>query len=555
MRKYGVAALLLAAVAAIAWLLWPRGDRPEAPRAGAGQTGESGASGVEAAATRIGTAIAARPFQEPESRAETAAANRPALEIEVLRDDGSPAAGARVFVYRGATVFGSLPCDASGTARLPAPSGEGDVLVDLDGWPLHHETLSLDPGRRRVRLLAGAAIAGSVEVDGKRPVEPIELSLRWVERGEWMGQLPPKIHGHLSNDGRRQILRARTAADGTFRFLGLSEGWSGALSSGGWAGDYVMEGVPGRTQDNEDSFLPVTAPSEGVLLKLHRWPVVSGRIVAARTRAPVPKAVLQCGIYSDSGDSIGRNFQADEAGRFRFSLSVWRPVKLTIDVQDAAGLGGTHFERSGDFARDVDLGDLELGGSGQVAFVVTDAASRPVAHAVGATWPPAKWPKRNVVSAPTDAEGKSAIGIDEGGGFRVVAVGFEAAEVAVPAIPAEPVSVTLRKGTRLDIRLTSPSGRPPPGLTVKVKIARPWFDADTRWPEDALEAARARRPFPARSWASTASRGGSSRTAKAASFCRGSSRASRSRSRSGTSCWRSSRPTSSLSRTENRAST
>ena len=165
------------AAAVVVWLLLPSGGSRCGARGrrarsrGAGPVAGHSAT-LGAPATR---AIAPTPFSEsePVEGADRAAAL--SLEIEVITPEGGPAANARLALVREEKLLGVGTTNAAGVAALQAGEGEAQLSVVSEGAGIQRTTVSIEPGRRRVKLPPGAAITGRIEIRGPPPLEPIEI--------------------------------------------------------------------------------------------------------------------------------------------------------------------------------------------------------------------------------------------------------------------------------------------------------------------------------------------------------------------------------------------
>src|SRR5690349_8278126 len=160
-------------------------------------------------------------------------ADREHIRVHVVDPDGTPVAGAELAVFRGESVLESATTDAGGVAHLKA--GEGPALYALlaPGWALERGELDLAAPERTLVLADRFSIAGVAVVDGAPPKRRMELAL---DAG--IPALPTEVFNALGGARRGRLsMLARTAADGTFAFRGLSRDESGTLH---WEEPYFL---------------------------------------------------------------------------------------------------------------------------------------------------------------------------------------------------------------------------------------------------------------------------------------------------------------------------
>jgi len=431
---------------------------------------------------------------EPEEPAQEAAA-RESIPVEVagpsgcvyvVRDpDERPVVDAPFVLFEPGNVLLAGRTDQRGEIGHEE-SGEGAaglLVLAPDSAPQILEAPRAQ-GRHELALERGAVISGHVVVDGRAPVEPIELTaicdrpLLAIEDALGLTWEEAQL-----DDRSATRIESGTRADGAFRFYGLAADWSGVLR------------VPRRyrladrslSADPWGTSLALERPVEGLLVELTRPLRILGRVVQVEGGDPVPDAfVYPKLVYAD--ESTNRQWlddvRADEEGRFALvlenphvrgeSLTVCPPghqVERVVPIEPR------------DLSEDWDLGDIPLRvphGSLELALLVQDRAGEPIQGAVATTMDASSRP-----SAPTGEDGRTVLeGLAEGPTLiRALAIGYEIAEVpAVVAPEGGELVVTLRRGTLLRLRFLAPDGRVMRSVRCAITTSEYPFRRKITWP-------------------------------------------------------------------------
>jgi len=505
-------ALVSIALLAAAVFLWSRGgDEPNARERGASAAPESSASqGGEDPANadlRATDPFTADPGAAQERDREAAlpreAASPGELGLAFVDPDGAAIEGATWLAFRGGALLARGTSDAAGHAEIShdalgaAANVNGEPAAELaaraSGFaPVRRALDALEPGvdgRRVVTLGAGAEISGTMRVDGGEPSERVLLSLGGEIALIDAEGLPPEARGPILR-GRPVAdgLTVRVEPDGSFRFRGLPEGWSGDLSWGSShafasaepaslarpvAGGVALDASAAAPAGGEPiRAVRVAAPLVGLELELTTLPYLFGRIADPETgEAPDERASVRVRV---GGSSRGTSAQDD--GSFRFTYPRGLPSRVDVDV--SAGASSAVARTSIEIppgARRYDCGVLFLPTSIEVSYRVVDEAGEPIADARVEPVPGS-----DAIFQEVAPEGVGVLNVPlRTRAIRAIAVGYAATEAPLP--PAgETLVIELVRGATLVVTLPEGSfgrsGDDATGARVFVTADEPPFE-------------------------------------------------------------------------------
>jgi RNA polymerase sigma-70 factor (ECF subfamily) len=481
-----IAAAVLAAASIFAVEVGLRGTSPDGTVTGEGETPAPARAG---AATSEAASLSRRPRRADRAPSESGAEKdegSPAPgamgEVAVLveRDD-APLADVLVVVHDHAAQVASGRTGADGRARLalPAPrlaGGLGLVLVPRDGAP---GTAIVESDREtRVSLGSRARVEGIVRVDGVAPGEPLALTLRWRAPRFDTAVAPQPVWDALAKDGvtPASITVACDAAGG-FAFLApMDEALDLEIDEHLQWTDYAAQ--TGRLR----------APRTGLVLDAVRLPSLRGRVVDADGRTPLPGAELQLTIDEDGAGegSMSCVRSAGAEGRFDVPFPGPRSRLLALSVSGPDGRGERTVELPATIPQRWDAGDVPIGRTRRVEFVVTGEGGAPVEAAVAYAETASGSP-----SVASDAEGCGSVLLPlTPCRIRVAAPGFDVAVADVPAGATEPVRVSLVHGRQLVVTVPPAYGE----MNVRVESDTAMFTGPDGQFDSAF--AHAQSPFP-----------------------------------------------------------
>jgi protocatechuate 3,4-dioxygenase beta subunit len=219
-------------------------------------------------------------------------------------------------------LLGRGESDADGTFRLDVPRTSSllyfdvYVLASQAGFGLGWVSLNPDAPQptAEVRLPAQQVLGGRlIDINGQ-PASGVKLEVtslgsatdRGTYEGIYTGNSPPQgVQGWPSS--------VRTDEQGRFRFTGIANNLTTVILE---ANDirYARTGL----------YIKTTSPSssENLVLTLEPAKIIAGRVSAADTGKPIPKAVIAAGARIQNEHSNGIftiKFQADGEGRFRIN--------------------------------------------------------------------------------------------------------------------------------------------------------------------------------------------------------------------------------------------
>jgi hypothetical protein len=379
----------------------------------------------------------------------------------VLDADGAPVAEAEFLLVesgrillRGATdslgQFSSADCaDRSASLLVLAANSAPQVLEAPRAAGLHV-----------LHMEHRWAVSGVVTVDGRRPGEPVPLTLDADRAGFNIGTAlgltwtAAGLESSLATE-----LASTTSEGGTFSFRGLPVDWHGELK---FSTQYQLKDRTLAT-DPWWTTMALEQPIEGLLVELVKPLRIVGRIVEVAGGNPVADArIYPALVYADGSRSRYAldDARADDEGRFELTLVSGQVRGRSITICPPNHL----VERvipieSGDLTTDLDLGDIPLRiGRGQLQLnvLVQDREGAPLEGA-RVSIPDAS----GRTGAPTDVEGRTVItGLAEGYTLiRALAVGYAIEEVQTFIGPeGGELVITMCADTLLRLRLLAPDG-------------------------------------------------------------------------------------------------
>jgi RNA polymerase sigma-70 factor (ECF subfamily) len=478
MKKLVIGACLCALVLSLGWIAWTRGDSaarltdasPGAPRLSTSLVPAFGDQGENVETTHRAT---------DSLRSTVASEGEPSTRIEIIDPDGRPAVGALVMIAIGTSPLTDTKTDAQGRIALAASREPAELYIGRANAFPHRADLVLDGEEHRVDLPRGLEVSGRVRVGGSVPEHSLQVGL-------CSNQLPFENKEMKAAFARLLacqypdylVLEQSTAVDGTFCWTGLPESWSGSIRIP-WT--YTLPDAAKRSFGNQ--FLKCERPGSGLVLELEKMPCLKGRIVEARTRAPLARAHVQAFVaWSDGGNTTEVGATADEAGRFETPLLEENFLTFELSsLTDANGLGtGSLKLQRSEIGPGLDLGDipLERPESHDVQFVVRDPKGSAIPGAVANAG--------KLVSQATDERGLGALDSVpvETSSMRIYARGFWAGTVEIPRDAHDPLSVVLDPGNELAIELIGLSAYRQEDIELQLASEKPTFANSNSWLPD-----------------------------------------------------------------------
>jgi RNA polymerase sigma-70 factor (ECF subfamily) len=462
-KQVVVAALVVAVLAGGYYAVRGAGRDDVRPSSSGG-----GATGAQVPAAARARADRPRTDAPPPADAAAAAQSPAAVTrlIRVRREDGGSVEGLLAVLCdeRDVAFRGRLPAD--GRIDAPASARERALVVAGGGLVAQRVLVPAGTGETDAVVPAGATVAGRVLVDGAAPREPMEISLWLEEAGVALALVPMAAR---SGDGPDVIdlfgATTRTGPGGTFTFGGIPPGARGHL-----AGQWGWVPAPANA---ETTF---RAPRDDVVLRLHRLPRLTGRVVRGASR----EAVAEAGAvarWSDAASAGSDSTKSDLTGRFSLVLSREGVGRVVLRIVGAGGLASGEIEVAGPFTGDRDLGDIVVPDPWErtMRVALTDAAGHPVDRAVAVVAEDQAW----VVPRP-GADG--IVVLPAAGGARtawIAAPGFRPHAVAIESTGGSTSPVVLERAATLRLRVVGPAG-PVRGAVVRVSAA-PRLLEDADW--------------------------------------------------------------------------
>ncbi len=516
----GTLSLLLLALGSVVYFARSKIDSPS-PASDSESSTKSG-RGIDAA-SHLESDREPPSEREPEP-SEVKANSADRLLVDVVSEPDQPVAGAHVLIFDAKALLGSATTSANGTCSFPAATGEGEILAWNDGRAPARQPTSFAAGRTTVRFTSGSAVSGTTRrTDGKR--EPnVGLLLESNRPLFEIAGLPPSVLEALP-ERMRSGLRLEIATDeaGRFVFQGLGPSWAGGLFVD--RSVWLVESSQGRLDRDGskwpyESGIDLTAPFDGLVLTVIELPYVAGRVVSSDGKSAIAHAQLQCiPRVETSPYPPAVPGRAGDDGRFRVPMDplnhlqtpTWATthelppilgVSLGVSAPDDTGRVWREFDLH-DPRGPWDLGDVRLGSTRALEFVVHDSAGVPIAGAVGRT-------KGLQPSKPTDEEGRGhAEAVPEDATeWTVGARGFAVTTVALPRDPSVTLLVVLPRSNELDVLVRGPSGSPAGDVRVEFSGEAPLFargsDPRSNWSPDSVQTVTGSTPFQSSSWSPSA---------------------------------------------------
>jgi RNA polymerase sigma-70 factor (ECF subfamily) len=384
-----------------------------------------------------------------------------AAVLEVVDAAGVPQAQAHVFALSGGALVQHLQTDAAGRALLPARSTD-ELMVALPGVVPLRLRRDASAAVQRVVFAFGAQVDGHVRVPAG-PHEQVVLRLEHDRRGAWSQDLDERVLTQLDRLGiGPATLRLEPRADGAFRFAGLGDDWTGALTTDG---AWLLQEPSGHGCLDDATTLLLLQPVHDLQLELTPPFQVHGRLLAGE----VPAAGLLLHVVVPEMRQDGGLRTAVSGTDGRFTIAVPRPRHggtWSGELLVASVHGDNLLQRrltAPEDQPDIDVGDLGVGRS--LVFVVSGADGTPLAGAEARV----VTADGVFVSATTDAQGRAALfGVPpQATAGSVVAHGHRLTMVPLPA--GGEVTVRLLAGNGVDLQVVEPDDGPATGLLVRLE--------------------------------------------------------------------------------------
>lgn len=410
-------------------------------------------------------------------------------KLRVLLDTGEPVHDARVVLcdpdwrddsWTSSPTHAEDRTDADGRVQFAVEPRLSLAIVAAPGHiPVIAELDSITE-ERVIRLDTTLSLAGSARIDGRSPERRIRMVLRgfrdrtssWPPAAQWI--LPDMKLG-----GSR--LHIATDEAGAFAVYGLPRGEVLTLEV---SPELRLLHPPVPTRPRQTT---VSTPARDLQLDLTHLPVVMGQPISGP-------------LDSFPGNiRLAYRFEMSN-GRVRKGTtltSTERPFALPFPEIDLARVqllfsteGGERVASRavlGPLTGSHDFGDIPLERTQVTLHLV-------VIDPTGAGIEDARAMASKRISEPTDAQGRTSLGLPEPGTpLHVGAFGFELSRITPPLEPPNPFVVTLQPANRLRVVVVEESGAPPRGLMVLVHLGGP-HDEDA--PEFNGEFARVHGPPP-----------------------------------------------------------
>jgi RNA polymerase sigma-70 factor (ECF subfamily) len=414
-------------------------------------------------------------------RASIVAANSSTARFTFIESDGSPAAGCKVALVDAHDVVQSATTDETGSLELPASGDHVDLYIARARALPFHATLALDAGTQRIELPAGKEVSGRVRVSGATPDRPIDLVLNCDRSPFENTRARAEVAQVFGFDNFRWAsVPQNTASDGTFRWNGLADDWSGSIHV---SYSYKIPGPSLREWGGDD--VRLEAPTHDVLVDLERLPCLKGRVVEAGNRIPVAGAQVSWLLaWSDGLNNTDVWARTDEHGRFEATLKesgfLWAELSSLTDT-NGRGFGHARFERR-ELGADLDVGDiaLERPQSRDIRFFVHDRDAHPIAGALARVG--------TQYSHPTNEQGRgelAAVPVDAKT-LKLCARGFHPAQIELGGTEAEVLDVSLEPTNELAITVIGIPKESNADVKVHLVSAEPLFESTPQWLPDSF---------------------------------------------------------------------
>ncbi len=386
--------------------------------------------------------------------------------LSVLEMDGSPVINATVVICREQEVLHQALTDTLGQVEIPSEDSEVTLVVSTRGRPVYLNLLGLPPGPHELRLPADVELTGKVlRVDGM-PAAEMRLFLPsnhpyFDHRG-----LPPAALKAIGFVNGYNTIQSTTLADGSFRFAGLDDSWSGSLRLP--YGQVIERASAGQLTPGSNR-LRLDAPVNDLLIRLARAIHIRGRLISSRTGEVMAMVDLAArNMPVDGSPQELKHATTDEEGAFTFMIDPEMCGKLDLYL-------GTRFDdpmiilslEASDIPADGDLGRVEVAALRTIPFLLRDRLGQPIANGVASTG--------GLKSAPTDPEGAGILPWvpPTAQRLRFVAQGFVPTEFMLEDFVPNPLLVTMDQANSLEIELHPPAG-------IEVSQFRALVKADAR---------------------------------------------------------------------------
>lgn len=455
MKRWPIGLALIGSLLAVGIGVCAGGD--PTPPARIESTESSTLTPAPTAVSEVSTADEPAPIAESASPHSVEPAIEPAsLVLEIVAPNGTPVPNARVVLARGETVLADTPVENDGRVKLPSLGRNVDLFVLTQLAMRHRHHLDYAVGHHVIRLPGGAALRGTVLVDGAAPDRPVWLILASYD--ERSGLEPPPMFVQRQIDFRGYVghpsLGVYTDATGRFEFPDLPATLTGTLS---FTGDYSWE---------SEGPLNIRDVSRDVVLRLRRSRLITGRVVMSDSTTVAPDAYGT--LEAECADGWSTNeFRTNAQGAFWIRMPCQQLSRFDATVA-LAGIGRAAIELRDVPEGGIDVGDVVLEPARDICFVVHDREGRPIDAAYASTMD-----EKPSFSKPTDSSGKStltAVPITTdlirvfAHGFRFVTRGVNAGEATERA----PLDIEMERIAHLDISVETRDGKPVPGVRVRL---------------------------------------------------------------------------------------
>jgi len=373
------------------------------------------------------------------------------FELLLQREGGEPASAALVALVDATGQVSGAKADARGLCGFTARSGPVEVFVRDDGrLPFHARLESAGAERRTLELPRGEELAGRLWLpDGSAPPR-FELQLRGDSAPEGFARANIEVFQALElvrYGAPRFDARLQTHTDGSFKFQGLPQGWSGGLFLPKEL-VFVVGGLP-----TTESARPVAAASRAMALPIAWRPRILGRLIESASGLPLAEAEFEGAVQWSDGGSTIHSARTNAQGRFTIALD-YRTDAVGLELQGirSADKGLAHAGRLPKWdgpCEPFDAGDIEcvFPAARALEFHAVDAAGKALAGARGAI------DRLSAISANAAGVGVFAAVPLDAQELRVVAPGHAIARVALTPETVSPLRLVLAPANRLTLLL------------------------------------------------------------------------------------------------------
>jgi len=412
-------------------------------------------SGSKLAATEIGVSDTTR----------RAADVSPTFVLRVLDPSGSAVRHALVRSYRDGETIGAGATDPAGEVRRSEALGAAVLQVMAPNRPPELRRADWGLSEYEWQLREGEYVQGSVSQASGAELGEFYLALVGDQalyredeaEFELLGEIDQRYASY-----RRFLVSVN--ADGSFRFDGLPEGWTGSIASSDPR--FVLDD---RGLDEiQDGQLRITAPASDLNLSLIAVPRLTGQVLPPKG---MDAHALRDAVLTVRSPDGALRVPLDETGCFEVlaDARAWPE----FEVQIRAPFAGSASYRFADMPAHAELGELQLQVLRRYALRVLDAQGRALPSArvtelIASEW----WEGAAMRESVVDAEGRADFAVSpDATALRIGAPGYESVRIDADNLQTEGVNeFKLAPASSLALRLLGPDGPLPDGASSNLQI-------------------------------------------------------------------------------------